>query len=131
MKNKLVILCSLLLFFLSGCKSPAIYKPLKYAAWQEYEARLHDVPIMLNAKPEEFNGPDDTNQFSCSYMINNKLDDVEHFYQGQMERLGWQLYSSFNMNERILVFEKPSKVCVLSLRPIGKQVKVVIFCRIK
>ncbi len=131
MKYKLLILFSLFLIVLSGCKPPSVYKQKTREVWREHEAKLYDIPIMLNAQPEQINTPNDTNQFALAYAIRSTLDEVQKFYVGQMERFGWQLHSSFEANERLLVFEKPSKLCSISLRSHKDQTKVVIFYRMK
>ena len=131
MKYTLLILSSLFLMILSGCKSPSTYKQKKRELWREHEAKLYDIPIMLNAQPEQINTPDDTNQCVLAYTVCNTFDDVQTFYVCQMERLGWQLYSLFDVNERLLIFEKPSKICSVSLRSYKDQTKVIIFYRVK
>jgi len=131
MKYTLLILSSLFLMILSGCKPPSAYKQKKRELWQEHEAKLYDIPIMLNAQPEQTTALDDTNQFALAYTVRSTLDEVQKFYCGEMERLGWQVYSLFEANERLLVFEKPSKMCSVSLRPYKDQVKIIIFYRMK
>jgi len=58
-----------------------------------------------------------------------QLDEAASFYAAEMERLGWQLVSSFCGAESLLNFDKPNRFCSVSMRSIAKQsnINIVIF----
>jgi hypothetical protein len=126
MKYKLVGSLVIFLTFLCGCKSPS-YHQKKYNAWSEQEARLYDIPVLINSQPVNVVSDDETKPSGFSYCAGTSLEDAVIFYEHEMERLGWQLFSKFDAEEVLLVFEKPTKISAISFRPKKNQVLVVIF----
>lgn len=102
--------------------------------WLQQEAKFFDVPVLINAKPESVNN---LNEFASSevtqlvYTVRVSYADAISFYEQEMERSGWNMFSSIVSHETLLIFEKPSKICSISIRPLRNihEVKVVIFLK--
>lgn len=99
--------------------------------WRQQEARLYDFPILLNAKPIFKNQCDEEHGTYFSYTVPVDRNDAVTFYEQEMERLGWRLFSRFDHDEILLNFEKPTKVCSISLRPQKNNLLVVVFYKAK
>jgi hypothetical protein len=87
----------------------------------ELEAKLTDIPIPMQAIPL-FSATDqdkqlDTFQELClGYHSELESDEIIKFYNAEMERLGWQQKGIFVQPEALLIFEKPHKICAISIR---------------
>lgn len=112
---------------------PACYKKITKVASKNYyeeqplltsQAHLADIPLPIQAKVHTLTGstPESTGLvFSSTFT----LQDLIKFYQFEMERLGWKELHLFSVtSEILLVFEKPQKMCTVSIRPDNR---VVIF----
>jgi hypothetical protein len=113
---------------LSGCASQRVEQ--KLLLWKQQEARLYDIPIMMHAYPDyayQDECKDDYSTF-VAYTVPDTCDGVQSYYVQNMERYGWQHAASVDGYEKILVFEKPQKLCIISLRSAFKKgdTKVVI-----
>lgn len=99
----------------------------KLFAWQQQEARLYDIPIMISAKPD-YAYSQDSDTAVIAYSVEATFHDIETYYTYQMERQGWRSYASIAAYEKTLIFEKPQKLCIISLRPtnIARETKIVI-----
>lgn len=79
---------------------------------QECEARLSDIPIPLNCRPIS----DSISDVSFAYTSQNAVYELVHYYFSEMERLGWDLMGENRFDETVLVFVKPYKIAIVSLR---------------
>ncbi len=84
---------------------------------REREAKLVDIPIPFNAQalPAAFSHDEQNGSYELGYQLSCKADDVEQFYRAEMERLGWNESFSIKGTQTLLVFEKPSRLCILSI----------------
>jgi hypothetical protein len=84
------------------------------------EAKLVNVPLpfglkLLDQSVDNFYISDD--QVVVGYTVTeHALIDIIEFYRVEMERFGWRQLISFNISESILVFERPGRICIISLR---------------
>lgn len=88
---------------------------------RQQEARLTDVPIPLNAKPIPERCWIDEKESAgvmLTYVVSTSPQEIVSFYVQEMERFGWDQTAYFNAHEHLLIFEKPGRVCSLSLRPV-------------
>lgn len=87
----------------------------------QQEARLTDVPIPLNAKPiPQYLWIDDKESAGVmlAYIIPaSARNTIVSFYSQEMERFGWEQIAFFNAPEQLLIFQKPGRICSISLRP--------------
>lgn len=99
--------------------------------WTAQEAKNYDIPILIDARPEKV--PQRFEDASCLMIYNahTAMDESIAFYQQEMERYGWNLLTSFINHETLLIFEKPSKNCCISIRSNKDQIKIVIFLKSK
>lgn len=100
----------------------------KYLLWRQQEARFFDIPIMMHAKPD-YSYQNNGNDFSLiAYTVNASYSQVQVYYRAHMEKSGWRHVMTVTEYEATLIFEKPQKMCVVSLRPTPKinETKVVI-----
>ena len=120
-----------LLMTLSNCGPKNLSKNNKALdTWTQQEARLYDIPILINAMPEESPGyKEDSCQFSYSTQVT--FENAIQFYTQEMERFGWNSIVSFIENEALLVFEKPSKISSISIRAKKAHLEVIIFLQSK
>ena len=97
---------------------------------KKLEARLVDIPIPVNARPlEQYFTQTDSGDVCMAYDSTMQLEDVRAFYQREMERSGWQRVAHLEGLETVLVYKKPQKISVISLRPGAKRshaLKIVI-----
>ncbi|KKP35789.1 MAG: hypothetical protein UR26_C0002G0089 [candidate division TM6 bacterium GW2011_GWF2_32_72] len=100
------------------------------AIWRQYEAKCADVAIPLDSKPliENFGMDKEEEQTNFAYACSLEKMELLDFYIKEMERLGWSLIKKFDSDlEALLNFEKPSKVCSVSLRDRDKCREIFIF----
>ena len=112
---------------------PLVTKPVSEKEEAERcEALLVDIPIPVIAKVESASCD---NEGSIKFTYNSTLscNELSNFYKEEMERLGWKQESSFIGNEILFCFKKPSKSCIVSMRPTknswekSKSIKVSLF----
>ncbi|HBR70999.1 TPA: hypothetical protein DIC20_00865 [Candidatus Dependentiae bacterium] len=77
------------------------------------EARLSDIPIPLNCRPLSAS----ISETSFAYNTAKTVDELSTYYRAEMERLGWDVTGENNSDESVLIFAKPYRVAVISLRP--------------
>lgn len=86
----------------------------------ELEAKLADIPILIQSIPLFSTGDeekdDKTREFCLGYYSQSSSEEIVKFYNAEMERLGWQQKGSFLQTEPLLIFEKPHKICAISIR---------------
>lgn len=81
------------------------------------QAKLFDIPIPMQAVFQADDLGDSADGLSINYSIILDQSAISCFYEREMERLGWQqLIENMSNNELLLVFNKPNKICVVSVR---------------
>lgn len=107
----LVWFCGLVL---AGCGRRL---PVVSTVWQRHDvstsqARLSDVAMPLKISPVAVGaGP-----HTFIYTVKSVRASLADFYMGEMERLGWIVLGRTDTQESLLVFDKTSRVCVVSIR---------------
>ena len=132
--KKVQVIVLFLCLFLSGCskkiKKGDSIKSLQMSVCEQ-EARLVDVPIPVNAKPITNFDQRYKSGKTCqlSYRLDSSEINLEKFYENGMERSGWKKIAKCSCQELLLIFEKPSKICVISVRSEkpGKETLVIFF----
>ncbi len=81
------------------------------------EAKFSDIPSPLNAVPltPYYQAEEGNALFAYSSVLS--VDELMRFYAHEMERLGWRMAFAFSGYESMLQFEKPGRVCIVSIRP--------------
>jgi hypothetical protein len=87
----------------------------------ELEAKLIDIPTMVGSVMLE----NDSDQilaegqlmFAC--VASQEQSAISDFYNLEMEQLGWQRVAAIQGNEIVLLYQKPKKVCIISIRPLS------------
>ena len=112
------------LFFLVGCqKQPKVSVARQQrVVLYEREARLTDVPLVLDAQPIKKKITDTV----YSYQTQLDVQSLSQFYIREMERFGWRLLAQNRASEIVLIFQKPVKICVISLCRSGSRTRVLI-----
>ena len=117
-KVQAIVLFLLPIYFL-GCKKAAekiSSKRNNHLNVQEHEARLFDIPVPVCAissfQEQDYN----PKNFVLIYNVDSSSDELVKFYEKQMERFGWKSLSNSHQQESNLLFEKPSKICLISIR---------------
>ena len=97
---------------------------------KKLEARLVDIPVPVNVRPlEQYFTQTDSGDVCIAYGSSMQLGVILAFYQREMERFGWQRIAQLEGLELMLVYKKPKKISVISLRPVAKRIytlKIVI-----
>jgi len=97
---------------------------------RQQEAKLSDVPIPISSQPipeycvQDISMP---HQVMLGYVCALSPDDLVKFFNQEMERCGWRYISQFTGLERLMHYEKPDRVCSISLRPNLENTQVLIF----
>ena len=81
------------------------------------EAKITDIPIPLTATaiPRYFCACD--NSYMLGYKDHHATPkDIANYYEREMERYGWRSVMAINGYEWVQQFEKPSRVCIISIR---------------
>ncbi len=85
----------------------------------EIEAKLIDVPLMMGSTLlEDRSSISPDNQMALTWACQYDQTLIHDFYLQEMESLGWQRLMDLQSAETMLVFQKPKKMCVISLRPV-------------
>jgi len=99
-------------------------KVTEVAFARQQEAKFSDIPIPLETMPlnDYFSHQNTaTDPITAGYKTTMLLDEVTTFYLQQMERTGWRKVASVTGIESLLIFEKPDRVCAVSIRPLSKK----------
>lgn len=120
--------------FLAGCL-PKKKQNIEHnhEQWHEQEARLYDIPLLIDAQPHQYFDQNNKSTVYITYHSHVNADDAMTFYLQEMECHGWQQLAVFDHQENLLIFEKPTKKCAISIRPVEnnkKQIAVVIMISI-
>ena len=119
LKKAQVIVLFLLPICFAGCKKQAKrtqVKSVNSLNVQEHEARLFDIPVPVCAESLLQEQDYNPKNFVLVYKVDSSVDELVGFYEKQMERLGWKKLAKSNQQEANLLFEKPSKICLVSIR---------------
>lgn len=89
----------------------------------EHEARLVDVPIPLGACPiKRFSEQQQSTPSQLlGYIVYYSTEELIDYYTYEMERLGWDQRVQHEGAEAVLVFNKPKRIAIISMRPIKNQ----------
>lgn len=82
----------------------------------EIEARLGDLPVPLMVKAVTASD-DGKGRYLIVYKTDISLVDLIHFYEQEMEKLGWLKVSAFVGEELLFLFKKQKQSCIVSVRP--------------
>lgn len=97
---------------------------------RQQEAKLSDIPIPISSQPipeycvQNVMVP---HQVTLGYECTLGADELVKFFNQEMERHGWRYVSQFSGHEWLMHYEKPNRVCAISLRPIQENTHVLIF----
>ena len=83
---------------------------------REQEAKMVDIPFPLGAVPLENVSVYTQDESVIGYQCSASNEDLREFYTLEMEREGWCNLMSIASSESMLVFSKPYRLCVISLR---------------
>lgn len=87
------------------------------------EAKLFDLPVPFDAVLIKDLNSDN----SCAYRSKISVDQLVSYIEKEMDLLGWKLVIKFFEKEASLVFEKPLKYSIVSIRPNGNANLIFIF----
>lgn len=94
---------------------------------RQQEAKLIDIPIPFSVQPLPGFGQSSTESVVLGYHTDLSTQAIIDFYHTEMERSGWQQGTRFSGFETLLQFEKPNRVCSISIRPKKNNSDMVIF----
>lgn len=99
---------------IAGCRRARVHR----RTVNEDEARMVDVAFALDARAIK----KEISPSTYAYYSNTTLEQLIKFYCNHMESFGWNLLAQNQAGQTLLVFEKPAKICVITLRPSGHHV---------
>jgi hypothetical protein len=95
------------------------------------DIKLVDVSIPIGVSVYETGGAPD-GVMMAHYESKFSVDMLADFYHLDMERLGWQEHASFpQYREMLMLFEKPYRWCVVSMRATSRGTDVSLYIRQK
>lgn len=118
---------------LSACTKKT-EKNNQITSWKQYQARLYDIPIAINAMPlhNYCSCSDSSSAMQLGYSSLLSKDKLIEFYRHEMERAGWLEYAIIDGFQSVLLFEKPRRVCSVAIeRNSKKQTFVLISIGLK
>jgi hypothetical protein len=90
----------------------------------ELEAKLHDIPTMVGSHLLVFENQQlPENQMVLAWASQFDQEMVTNFYNFEMENAGWKRVANIKGFENTLVFQKPKKICIISLRTLSTKYK--------
>lgn len=117
----------LLLLLVTGCNKKK--NMVHHGPVSSCEARLVDVPFPLAVTPRELGiiVDDHSNQdVIIEFKTALSRDELGGFYHKEMEQYGWKELSICNaVDEQLLLFEKPFKFCIISIRCKGNNTTII------
>ncbi len=82
------------------------------------EAKQADIPIPVSATSLSRQYHVDADRVMLGYRdYTLSPQDLVTFYEHEMERLGWRSIFAVSGYESVLQFEKPDRLCIVSIRP--------------
>lgn len=110
------------LAMVAGCGNKS-FKQERRHAWQQEQARLYDIPVPIMAEPDyEYTWSDTTGNRVLGFLVTaDTTKELVEFYRSHMERLGWQERVIIEGREVLIEFQKPEKICCISVRPENDQ----------
>jgi hypothetical protein len=94
-------------------------------------AEMSDIPLFAHTVPWHIGGVRDRT-YVLQYKAACPMIDLCAFYRAEMDYFGWQETGVFVFHESCLIFEKPSKQCVVVLRSLThKECEVTLFIEMK
>lgn len=126
---RLLFTCFSLGILLSSCAKQES-KNKKYAtsldSVYQQEAMLADIPVPLYDQRillDNTYGSTEQNAIVLGYKSTLSLEEIIQFYAAEMERLGWWQLMIYKGPESLLNFEKPGRLCTISIRFHNKKSK--------
>jgi hypothetical protein len=112
-KIKAHLLIGGLFLMLASCNSvKKVIAPTPFN-YKDYEARWSDIPFLIDFIATDQSETD--TYISVTGASSLSIDDIVEFYKHEMERLGWHMSASFSKDWVKLIFEKPSKICLIEV----------------
>ncbi len=98
--------------------------------FREQEAKLIDIPIPFGSKPlkrytEQIQ---ESENIMLGYENEMPANALQNFYVQEMERFGWQQEALCTGPEFVLLFSRPGKISIISLRPQTNGTTEFIIC---
>lgn len=95
--------------------------PKSIAHDTEFEAKLIDIPSMIGSVIIDHDSIEHDDTLNYSLASCQEQQAVIDFYLQEMECNGWQRISVMQGIESLLLFEKPHKICAISIRPLSNK----------
>jgi hypothetical protein len=107
---------------LAGCGNKSLKQEQRHA-WQQEQARLYDIPVPIMAEPDfAYTWSDDNGSRVLGFLVTaDTTQELVDFYRANMVRHGWRERVMINGREVLIEFEKPEKLCCISVRPEGDE----------
>ena len=104
-------------------------RPQSHGMQAEIEAKLMDIPTLIGCSLIDSGSHfDDCDQLMVSWLCIQNEAQIKEFYLQEMERFGWLLGVQIQGVEHTVLFEKPKKVCIISIRPLIQSAKSSFTC---
>ncbi|MGE0010029.1 MAG: hypothetical protein AB7F19_05830 [Candidatus Babeliales bacterium] len=121
MNYRLTIFVAIACIF-AGCGNKSLKQEQRHA-WQQEQARLYDIPVPIMAEPDfEYTWSDEHGSRVLGFLVTaDSTQELVDFYRANMVRHGWSERVLIRGREVLIEFEKPEKLCCVSVRPEGQE----------
>lgn len=93
----------------------------------EERARLSDIPFTFDAAPWKLSNLNKEHQIALEYYTRVAIQDIISLYRAEMDYWGWREIDIVTDNKSCLVFQKPSRNCIVLISPYKSGYLVTIF----
>lgn len=139
LNNFFVVFALFFILVLSSCRKFSINNNYnnsnlssnKYKAYKKFnnEARILDIPFPIDTELWDLSNSNSSDlqklalKFKWDKLSQNQ--NVIDFYLTEMEYCGWNLVNYVKFKESCLVFQKPSKTCVILAKKLSDKIEEV------
>lgn len=81
----------------------------------EFKAKLDDIPTFVGSEIIAIDDQIENGQLSFSVACNADQKSISDFYMQEMEGCGWQKVASMAGTQIVIIFQKPKKICIITL----------------
>lgn len=83
----------------------------------EDKVRLADIPLIEDCDPQLLKmAPSAERKYTLICNSSFSMEDTINYYRAEMDYLGWKEDLFFIGKKSVLIFKKPSKICIVSLQ---------------
>lgn len=98
---------------------------------QALRAQLDDIPTFVGSSFVFIDDKVSENSFSFIVSCQVDANQVKDFYLAEMENMGWQKIAQLDASDTTFIFQKPKKICIITMQAASQEVTIQIKSIIK